>query len=60
MIPLKILYDEYNDRRNLTEKKPSWVYSSSLTKVGRNNKMKTKKTSSTIFFLAFWELCNEI
>ena len=36
MIPLTILYDEYIDRPSLTEqKKPSWVYSSSLpTKVG--------------------------
>ena len=36
MIPLTILYDEYIGRPKLTEqKKPSWVYSSSLpTKVG--------------------------
>ena len=36
MIPLTILYDEYIDRPKLTEqKKPCWVYSSSLpTKVG--------------------------
>ena len=36
MIPLTILYDEYIDRPKLTEqKKPSWVYSSSLpNKVG--------------------------
>ena len=35
MIPVSILYDEYIDRRKLTEKKPIWVYSSSpLKRVG--------------------------
>ena len=40
MIPLTILYDEYIGRPKLTEqKKPSWVYSSSLpTKVGVGSK----------------------
>ena len=38
MIPLTILYDDYIDRQKLSEqKKPIWVYSSSPTKVGRNN-----------------------
>ena len=37
MMPLRILYDEYIDWRKLTEqKKTSWVYCSSRTKVGRN------------------------
>ena len=38
MIPVSTLYDEYIDRRKLTEqKKPIWVYSSSPLKSGRNN-----------------------
>ena len=42
MIPLTTLYDDYIDRPKLSEqKKPSWVYSSSPTKVGRiNNEVK--------------------
>ena len=43
MIPVSSLYDEYIDRRKLTEqnkKKPIWVYSSFPLKRGRNNKLK--------------------
>ena len=40
MIPVSTLYDEYIDRRKLTEqKKPIWVYSSSPLKRGRNKKV---------------------
>ena len=36
MIPLATLYEENTDRSTLTEqnKKPSWAYSSPITKVG--------------------------
>ena len=41
MIQPTTLYDDYIDRPKLSEqKKPIWVYSSSLTKVGRNKKSK--------------------
>ena len=34
MMPLTTLYDEYIDRRKLTEQNPIWVYGLPPTKVG--------------------------
>ena len=37
VIPVSTLYDEYIDRSKLTEKKPSWVYSSSPLMLSMQN-----------------------
>ena len=50
MIPVSTLNDEYIDRPNLTEqKKPSWVYSSSPLKRGRNNYQRIGQNFTKIF-----------
>ena len=43
IIPVISFYDEYIDRRKVTEQKKSiWVYSTSPSKEGRNNNLKVE------------------
>ena len=49
MLPVSTLYDEYIDRRKLTEqKKPIWVYSSSPLKRCRDNERFSKNDKNAI------------
>ena len=49
------MYDEYIDRRKLSEqKKNSWVYSSSPAKVGRSNKQLSLLFWKLVIYLHIW------